>query len=203
MSPRTMSLRGARGVLQAVLDRWPRVRSRSGMVVALGFLTALVAGVNPAARADEADGDTLREPLPLSTILSSPDRYSERKVVIRGEVAETNRAVFPNGRVYYTLSVVSGPAAITVFSWVHPWVERGDLVEVVGVFHIWRYNLRHVIEGSSIIKVPPSTSHDPAAGVDRRSVARSALFTFPSRSAIADGAEPGGSPRGPHRGLNR
>jgi hypothetical protein len=60
------------------------------------------------------------------------------------------RAIFPNGRPYYTLSISDGQTAITVFSWDRPSVERGDLVTVEGLFYPWRYNLRYVIESRRI-----------------------------------------------------
>lgn len=121
------------------------------IVVILAFLSALLACLNLLAFADEPSGRGL---LPVATILATPDRYAGKEVVIQGVVAEMRRAVFPNGRPYYTISVGDGHTAITVFSWERPLVERGDLVEVVGVFYTWRYNLRHVIESRRITRSP-------------------------------------------------
>jgi hypothetical protein len=92
-------------------------------------------------------------------------------------VMKKTRAVFPNGRAYSTLLVGNGEAAITVFSWEDPLVERGDSVEVIGLFHLWRYNFRHVIEsrgitraGSSRLTVPEgATCDDRAVGPCPRS----------------------------------
>lgn len=127
------------------------------IVATVDFLTASLVGV--LASAVEAAGADTGERLPLATIVVAPDRYAGREVVIQGAVAELNRAVFPNGRPYYTLSVSDGQTAITVFSWERPPVERGDLVEVEGVFYPWRYNLRQVIDSRRISRwhiTPPA-----------------------------------------------
>lgn len=125
------------------------------IVATVAFLTASLVGV--LASAVEAAGADPGERLPLATIVAAPDRYAGKEVVIRGVVAELTRAVFPNGRPYYTLSVSDGRTAITVFSWERPPVERGDLVEVEGVFYPWRYNLRQVIDSRRITRSGSST----------------------------------------------
>lgn len=117
----------------------------------LGFFT-LLAGLARVASPDEAAGADPGERLPLATIMAAPDRYVGNEVLIQGVVAELSRAVFPNGRPYYTLSVRDGQTAITVFSWERPSVERGDLVEVEGVFYPWRYNLCEVIDSRRITR---------------------------------------------------
>lgn len=122
------------------------------IVATVALLTALLAGLNLLASADEPAGGNAEERLPLATILATPDRYAGKEVVIRGVVVEMICAVFPNGRPYYTLTISESHTIITVFSWERPSVERGDLVEVVGVFHPWRYNLHQVIESRRIIR---------------------------------------------------
>lgn len=121
------------------------------------LLAALLWSLSLVASADDAGGGNPGERLPLATILATPDRYVGKEVVIRGVVVEMTRAVFPNGRPYYTLRVSEGPTAITVFSWERPSVERGNLVEVVGIFYPWRYNLRQVIESRRITRTGSST----------------------------------------------
>ena len=121
------------------------------------LLAALLAGPNLLASADELGGGNPEERLPLATILATPDRYAGKEVVVRGVVAEMTRAVFPNGRPYYTLTVSEGHTAITVFSWEPPSIERGDLVEVVGIFYPWRYNIHLVIESRRITRAESST----------------------------------------------
>jgi len=123
----------------------------------VALLVAFLVGLNLLASAHETAGGNSQERLPLATILATPDRYAGKEVVIRGVVVETTRAVFPNGRPYYTLTVSEGHTTITVFSWERPSVERGDLVEVVGVFYPWRYNLHQMIESGRITRAGSST----------------------------------------------
>ncbi len=136
------------------------------IVTTVALLSALLVGLNLLACADESAGGHPEERLPLATILATPDRYAGKEVVIRGVVVEMTRAVFPNGRPYYTLTVSEGHTAITVFSWERPSVEQGDLVEVVGVFYPWRYNLHQVIDSRRITRARSSTGR---------------LRTFPAR----------------------
>lgn len=121
----------------------------------VAFLSASLVSV--LASAVQAAGADSGERFSLARIVAAPDRYAGKEVVIQGEVAELTRAVFPNGRPYYTLSVSDGQAAITVFSWEPPPVDRGDRVEVEGVFYLWRYNLRLVIDGRWIARPGSST----------------------------------------------
>lgn len=100
-----------------------------------------------------ADGPTVMAPpapVPVERILASPDQYGEKEVLVRGIVMRKTRAVFPNGRPFFTLLVGDERKVVTVFSWEDPLVERGEPVEVIGVFHIWRYNFRHIIESRQI-----------------------------------------------------
>lgn len=92
-------------------------------------------------------------PTPVATILAAPEQYQGQEVVIRGRVQSANREVFPNGRPSYTLSVGDEGATLTVFSWRRPAAREGDLVEVAGVFRLWRYNLRHMIESARITRL--------------------------------------------------
>ena len=92
-------------------------------------------------------------PIPAATILAATDTYEGETVMIQGIVARVERAVFPNGRPYYTLSVEDARATLTVFSWSPPSVKEGDRVEAVGVFHIWRYNIHHMIESIRITRL--------------------------------------------------
>lgn len=123
------------------------------VVAAVVILSALSVGVNLLVSADElaelAGGEPAERPS-LATLSATPDRYAGKAVIVQGAVAGMTRAIFPNGRPYYTLSISDGQTAITVFSWDRPSVERGDLVEVEGLFYPWRYNLRYVIESRRI-----------------------------------------------------
>ena len=94
--------------------------------------------------------------LPPEKILATPDSYEGQEVVVRGRVVKLTRAVFPNGRSYYALSVGDERVALTVFSWKRPAVREGDAVEVAGVFHVWRYNLRHMVDSSRITRLGSS-----------------------------------------------
>ena len=127
-------------------------------LVTLALLSDLLIGVTLANSAEELAETDSRELVPIARILASPDQYGEKEVVIRGVVVKKTRAVFPNGRVYSTLAVGNGKATVTVFSWEDPLVGPGDSVEVTGIFHIWRYNFRHMIESRRITR-SGSSSH--------------------------------------------
>ncbi len=132
------------------------------IVMLAAFLSASLVSV-PASAVEAAEaepGGRLR----LATIVAAPDQYAGKEVVIQGVVAELTGAVFPNGRPYYTLSVGDGQTAVTVFSWERPPVERGDRVEVEGVFYPWRYNLRLVIDSRRITRSGSSTGRLRATG---------------------------------------
>lgn len=153
------------------------------IVTTVAFLSHLLVGLNVLASADEPAGGDSGERLPLATILATPDRYAGKEVVIQGVAVEMTRAIFPNGRPYYTLSVSDGQAAITVFSWERPSVERGDLVDVVGVFYTWRYNLRQVIESRRITRSGSSTGRlgTPRASAHGERVVMRSCFSPISR----------------------
>ncbi len=139
-------------------------------LVTLAFLSALLIRLTLANSAEELAETDSRELVPIARILASPDQYGEKEVVIRGVVVKKTRAVFPNGRAYSTLVVGNGKATIIVFSWEDLLVGPGDSVEVTGIFHIWRYNFRHMIEsrrvtrsGSSTLTGPEQTTCDDRA----------------------------------------
>lgn len=136
------------------------------IVATVAFLSALLVSV--LASAVEAAGVNPGERVPLARIVAAPERYAGKEVVIQGVVAELTHAVFPNGRPYYTLSVSDGQTAIAVFSWERPPVERGDLVEIEGVFYPWRYNLRQVIDGRRITRPGSSTGQLRARRISAR-----------------------------------
>lgn len=92
-------------------------------------------------------------PIAVEAILAAADAYEGETVMIQGTVARVERAVFPNRRPYYTLSVEDARATLTVFSWSPPSVKEGDRVEAVGIFHIWRYNIHHMIESVRITRL--------------------------------------------------
>ncbi|MBI3029921.1 MAG: hypothetical protein HYY64_10455 [Candidatus Rokubacteria bacterium] len=87
---------------------------------------------------------------PAATILAAPEDFEGQQVAVRGTVESAQRDVFPNGRPYYTLSVADGQAVVTVFSWSRPAARAGDRIEAMGVFHVWRYNIRHMIDAIRI-----------------------------------------------------
>ena len=117
------------------------------------LIVLLIAPDPPAIGSQHAGAGLLSTPIAPATILEAPEEYAEQQVVIRGRVGSTKRAVFPNGRPYHTLSVGDERASLTVFSWDRPSVKEGDSVQVVGVFHVWRYNIHHVIESHRITRL--------------------------------------------------
>lgn len=100
-----------------------------------------------------AGGQDEARPVRVAEILAAPEAFEGLQVVIRGTVLRAKREVFPNGRPYYTLSVADGPAVVTVFSWTRPAIGDGDRIEAAGVFHVWRYNIRHMVAASRISRL--------------------------------------------------
>ena len=92
-------------------------------------------------------------PVRAATILAAPEAHEGEQVIVRGTVVKVARAVFPNGRPYYTLLVGDEGTGLTVFTWTRPSVREGDVVEAAGVFHVWRYNLHHMVEGLKITRL--------------------------------------------------
>ena len=125
-------------------------RTLGALMVVAGVL---LTGVKLPAIADRHAGANPPAPVSVATILAAPEEYEGQQVVIRGRVAKADRAVFPNGRPYYTLSVGDRRASLTVFSWNRPPVKEGDSVQVAGVFHVWRYNIHHVVESNRITRL--------------------------------------------------
>lgn len=141
---------------------WTRPGCRRGVELPLrralssaALVTVLLGGLGPLTVAAEQAELQPKAPIPIVTILATPDKFEGTEVTVRGAVVSAKRAVFPNGRSYYTLSLGDERAAITVFSWERPSVEPGDQVEVMGVFHRWRYNLPRMIESLRITRVRP------------------------------------------------
>lgn len=93
--------------------------------------------------------------IPVATILAAPDKFEGFEVTVRGAIVKIKRAVFPNGRTYYTLLVGDERGVITLFTWETPPVKLGDQVEAVGVFHVWRYNIPQMIESRRLTRVGP------------------------------------------------
>lgn len=125
--------------------------------MALGLLATWLGALALAAAAEEPSGTPSPTPVSIEAVLASPEAYQGRRVLIRAIVVETKRAVAPNGRTYFTTSVGTGEARLTVFSWTQPSVDEGDEIEVVGVYYPWRYNIRHMIMSQRIIRRGNST----------------------------------------------
>lgn len=125
------------------------------VVATVPSLCPLLVSLTLLVSANEPASTDLLGPVPIEAILTSPGQYGEKEVLIRGVVVEKSEGVFPNGRPYSTLSIGDGRGTITVFSWDRPPVDVGDPVEVVGIFHIWRYNFRHIIETRRITRSVP------------------------------------------------
>lgn len=121
----------------------------------VALITALLGSLDLSAIVSEPAEAEPNAPISATTILATPDKFEGTEVTVRGAVVNVKRAVFPNGRAYSTLSVGDERLAITVFSWEQASVEVGDLVEVSGVFHLWRYNLPKMVESLRITRVGP------------------------------------------------
>jgi len=99
----------------------------------------------------------------VTTLLSLPDKYEGKPVVVRGNVVANKRSTFLNGRRYHTILVGDARETVTVFSWTRPNVKVGDSVRVEGMFHVWRYNFHHMIESGRIVPLDKDPADfDPA-----------------------------------------
>ena len=134
-----------------VVDGTGRMRRLLKLLRLLGVL-AVSGAFGLAGATLAADQQGLRPSLPIlvATILAAPETFEGKQVVVQGTVVEAARKVFPNGRPYHTVSVGNGEAVLTVFSWSRLPVRAGERIEAIGVFHVWRYNLRHMIEAGQV-----------------------------------------------------
>ena len=123
----------------------------SATVILTTLTSLLLADLVSRARAEAGSEKGIS--VTVATILSAPDSYEGKGVLVEGEVIKVTSATFPNGRGYYTISVGNARDSITVFSWLRPEMKPGNSVRVEGTFHVWRYNIHHVIESSRIILV--------------------------------------------------
>ena len=98
---------------------------------------------------------TASAPVPVATILGAPEAFEGRQGTGRGTGGKAEGEVFPHGKPYHTLSVGVGETVLTVFSWSPPSAKAGDRVEAMGVFHVWRYNIRHMIDAAQIRRLEP------------------------------------------------
>lgn len=121
----------------------------------MALVTLLLGGFDREVVAPEQAQAQPKAFIPVAAILGTPDKFEGTEVTVRGAVVDAKRAVFPNGRSYSTLSVGDERSAITVFSWDRLLLQLGDQVEVVGVYHSWRYNLPRMIESRRITRVRP------------------------------------------------
>jgi len=121
----------------------------------VAMASVLLGSLDLSATVGEQTAAEPKAPTPVATILATPDTFEGTEVTVRESVVKMKRAVFPNGRAYYTLSVGDDRAAITVFTWEAPPVKPGDQIEAVGVFHAWRYNVPQMIESRRITRVGP------------------------------------------------
>jgi hypothetical protein len=119
----------------------------SATVILTTLTSLLLADLISHARAEAGSDGVLS--VPLATLLSAPDSYEGKRVLIQGKIIKVTSAIFPNGRRYYTLTVGEAGSSVEVFSWNRPNVRPGDSVRIKGTFHVWRYNIHHMIEKSS------------------------------------------------------
>ena len=95
--------------------------------------------------------------VPIQTIIRNPAQFDSKSVTIRGTTAAVNKTTSHSGNAYSTFEVQDGDAAIKVFTWGHPGIKAGDLVQVTGVFQqvkrVRQYTFYNEIEAQSVTPV--------------------------------------------------
>ncbi|MCC6025502.1 MAG: hypothetical protein LM575_00850 [Caldimicrobium sp.] len=75
----------------------------------------------------------------ISEILSNPDKYHLKTVVVKGEVLDVKHKVSKKGNPYTVFALSDGTSAIKIFTFGTPEINRGDKVKVKGIFYKVRY----------------------------------------------------------------
>jgi len=75
----------------------------------------------------------------ISEILSNPDKYHLKTVLVKGEVLDVKHKVSKRGNPYTVFAVSDGTSAIKIFTFGTPEINRGDRVKVKGIFYKVRY----------------------------------------------------------------
>jgi DNA/RNA endonuclease YhcR with UshA esterase domain len=75
----------------------------------------------------------------ISEILSDPDKYHLKTVLVKGEVLDVKHKVSKRGNPYTVFALSDGTSAIKIFTFGTPEINRGDKVKVKGIFYKVRY----------------------------------------------------------------
>jgi len=75
----------------------------------------------------------------ISEILSDPDKYHLKTVLVKGEVLAVKHKVSRRGNPYTIFALSDGTSAIKIFTFGTPEINRGDRVKVKGIFYKVRY----------------------------------------------------------------
>ena len=75
----------------------------------------------------------------ISEILSDPDKYHLKTVLVKGEVLDVKHKVSKRGNPYTIFALSDGTSAIKIFTFGTPEINRGDRVKVKGIFYKVRY----------------------------------------------------------------
>jgi DNA/RNA endonuclease YhcR with UshA esterase domain len=75
----------------------------------------------------------------ISEILSNPDKYHLKTVLVKGEVLDVKHKVSKKGNPYTVFALSDGTSAIKIFTFGTPEINRGDKVKVKGIFYKVRY----------------------------------------------------------------
>jgi len=75
----------------------------------------------------------------ISEILSDPDKYHLKTVLVKGEVLDIKHKVSKRGNPYTVFALSDGTSAIKIFTFGTPEINRGDRVKVKGIFYKVRY----------------------------------------------------------------
>lgn len=99
----------------------------------------------------------------ISDILSNPDKYDKKEVIVEGKVDNLKFKTSKKGNQYITFSIKDEENnSLKVFSWGHQKVkeekiEDGDKVEVSGIFYkvkfVGQYRFYNEIEAEKIEKL--------------------------------------------------
>jgi hypothetical protein len=90
----------------------------------------------------------------VQSLLESPGRYDNQQVTVTGK-ASAPRLNESRGKPFTVFDLTDGAGhSVRVFSWGHPAVHEGDLVEVEGTFlaakQVGRHTIKNEIEARSV-----------------------------------------------------
>jgi len=80
-----------------------------------------------------------KEDVTISEILSNPNKYHLKTVLVKGEVLAVKHKISRKGNPYTVFALSDGTSAIKIFTFGTPEINRGNRVKVKGIFYKVKY----------------------------------------------------------------